>query len=337
MRIKRRTFNQLAVAGAASGLASPAIAQAKPLTIGFGMALTGGLAPNGKAALLAMQICGRGHQRQGRHARPAGEAGLLRRPVQSLDGARPLHQAAGRRQGRHRRQRLRHQHDRAGDADRDAARSDVLRPARPRGEQRVQLPALLLDRRRPAGRKPKQVFAEGFFEVAMAQNPKPTDAGHGRRRRRVPAQRAWTACAAWPRSSVSRSSTTRPIRRPPPTTRRSCARSRPPIRTSSSPRPIRPNSVGIIRAASEIGFKPKIFGGGMVGLQATAIKTQLGPLLNGIVVYDFWLPWAGFATRRGPRLPEEVPGEVGGGRRRPAGLLPAALRLRPACRCSSRR
>ena len=27
-----------------------------PITIGFGMALTGGLAPNGKAALLAMQI-----------------------------------------------------------------------------------------------------------------------------------------------------------------------------------------------------------------------------------------------------------------------------------------
>ena len=37
----------------------------------------------------------------------------------------------------------------------------------------------------------------------------------------------------------------------------------------------------------------------MVGLQATAIKTQLGPLLNGIVVYDFWLPWAGFATDAG--------------------------------------
>ena len=56
MRIKRRTFNQLAVAGAASGLASPAFAQAKPLTIGFGMALTGGLSANGKPALLAMQI-----------------------------------------------------------------------------------------------------------------------------------------------------------------------------------------------------------------------------------------------------------------------------------------
>jgi len=54
---RRRTFNKLALAGAATGFAgSTASAQAKPLTIGFGMALTGGLAPNGKAALLAMQI-----------------------------------------------------------------------------------------------------------------------------------------------------------------------------------------------------------------------------------------------------------------------------------------
>ena len=60
-----------------------------------------------------------------------------------------------------------------------------------------------------------------------------------------------------------------------------------------------PDSVGIIRASHETGFKPKIYGGGMVGLQATAIKTQLGPLLNGIVVYDFWLPWAKFASDEG--------------------------------------
>mgnify|MGYP003327253072 CR=1 FL=1 len=59
------------------------------------------------------------------------------------------------------------------------------------------------------------------------------------------------------------------------------------------------DSVGLIRASHEVGFKPKIFGGGMVGLQATAIKTQLGPLLNNIVVYDFWLPWAGFANDAG--------------------------------------
>ena len=98
-----------------------------------------------------------------------------------------------------------------------------------------------------------------------------------------------------------------------------------------------PDSVGIIRASHEIGFKPKIYGGGMVGLQATAIKTQLGPLLNGIVVYDFWLPWAGFATDAGRDVREEVPDQVGRGRRRPAGLLPAALRLRADAGRSSRR
>src|SRR3974390_2400112 len=55
MRIQRRTFGKLA-AGAAVGVAAPAIAQNKPLTIGFSMNLTGPLAPNGKGALLAMQI-----------------------------------------------------------------------------------------------------------------------------------------------------------------------------------------------------------------------------------------------------------------------------------------
>jgi branched-chain amino acid transport system substrate-binding protein len=33
-----------------------------------------------------------------------------------------------------------------------------------------------------------------------------------------------------------------------------------------------------------------MIGGGMVGLQASAIKAQLGPLLNGFVNYDYWLP-----------------------------------------------
>src|SRR6202044_875421 len=57
-----------------------------------------------------------------------------------------------------------------------------------------------------------------------------------------------------------------------------------------------PDTVGMIRAANEVGLKTKIFGGGMVGLQATAIKVQLGPLLNGIVDYDFWLPFGSNAT-----------------------------------------
>jgi branched-chain amino acid transport system substrate-binding protein len=51
-----------------------------------------------------------------------------------------------------------------------------------------------------------------------------------------------------------------------------------------------PDSVGMVRTVNELGFKPKMIGGAMVGLQNTSIKTQLGPLLNGWVNYDFWLP-----------------------------------------------
>jgi len=44
----------LALAGSAvATMATPAFAQAAPIKIGFGMALTGGLAGGGKAALLA--------------------------------------------------------------------------------------------------------------------------------------------------------------------------------------------------------------------------------------------------------------------------------------------
>jgi branched-chain amino acid transport system substrate-binding protein len=50
------------------------------------------------------------------------------------------------------------------------------------------------------------------------------------------------------------------------------------------------DSVGIVRAAHETGLKSKLFGGGMVGLQYAALKTQLGELLNGIVNYDFYVP-----------------------------------------------
>ena len=46
----------------------------------------------------------------------------------------------------------------------------------------------------------------------------------------------------------------------------------------------------MIKTINEIGFKPKMWGGAMVGLQATAFKTQLGPLLNGVVNFETWLP-----------------------------------------------
>jgi branched-chain amino acid transport system substrate-binding protein len=51
-----------------------------------------------------------------------------------------------------------------------------------------------------------------------------------------------------------------------------------------------PDSVGLLRAAREIGFTPKVFGGAMVGLQVTTIQMQLGALLNGVVSFAAWEP-----------------------------------------------
>ena len=46
----------------------------------------------------------------------------------------------------------------------------------------------------------------------------------------------------------------------------------------------------MVLAANELNLKPKMFGGGMVGLQGIAIKSKLGPKLNGIINYETWVP-----------------------------------------------
>jgi len=51
-----------------------------------------------------------------------------------------------------------------------------------------------------------------------------------------------------------------------------------------------PESAGMVKAATELQLKTKLFGGGMVGLQFAAIQKNLGPMLNGVVNYDFWVP-----------------------------------------------
>jgi len=51
-----------------------------------------------------------------------------------------------------------------------------------------------------------------------------------------------------------------------------------------------PDSAGMVRAANELDLQTKLFGGGMVGLQYATLQTSLGPMLNGIVNYDFWVP-----------------------------------------------
>jgi branched-chain amino acid transport system substrate-binding protein len=297
MRIERRTFNKLALAGAATGIAGSARAQAKPLTVGFGMALTGGLAPNGKAALLAMQIAEEDINARG---------GILGRPVKLVyydDQSNPSTVPG--------------LYTKLLDVDKvdivvSGYATNMVAPAMPIVMQKDRTFFSLLglavnsEFHYPryfsitptGGPKPKESFAEGFFAVAAEQNPKPqTLAMVG-------------ADAEFPRNAMEGARAQAKQyglkivydKTYPPTTAdytpivRAVAATNPDIFLACS---YPPDSVGIIRATHETGFKPKLYGGGMVGLQATAIKTQLGPLLNGIVVYDFWLPWAGFASDEG--------------------------------------
>ena len=50
------------------------------------------------------------------------------------------------------------------------------------------------------------------------------------------------------------------------------------------------DSVGLIRAINQQGLKVKLVGGAMIGPQNGSVKLELGPLLNGIVNYEYWLP-----------------------------------------------
>ena len=50
------------------------------------------------------------------------------------------------------------------------------------------------------------------------------------------------------------------------------------------------DSIGLVRAIHAHPFRPKMVGAGMTGPQNTAVKTTLGPLLNGFVNYEYWAP-----------------------------------------------
>jgi branched-chain amino acid transport system substrate-binding protein len=55
-----------------------------------------------------------------------------------------------------------------------------------------------------------------------------------------------------------------------------------------------PDSVGIVRSANEIDLAPKMFGGSLIGLLVTPIKMQLGPMLNGIINHEVFVPAPAF-------------------------------------------
>ena len=209
---------------------APQPAAAQEIKIGFSMAMTGGLGPNGKSALLAQKIWEEDINAKG---------GLLGRPVKLIyydDQTNPSTVPGI--------------YSKLLDVDKvdliiGGYGTNMLAPAMPLVMQRKKLFIGLFGLgvntefnypnyfvMIPSGPDPKPSFTKGFIDVAMAQDPKPqtiaivaADAEFARnaRRRRARERQARPA---------SRSSTTRPIRRRPPTSRRSCARSRRPIRTS---------------------------------------------------------------------------------------------------------
>jgi branched-chain amino acid transport system substrate-binding protein len=273
---------------------APVARAADPITIGFGMALTGGLAPNGKAALLAMQIWEEEINAKG---------GLLGRPVKLVyydDQSNPS--------------TIPGIYTKLLDVDKvdlviSGYATNMIAPALPvvMQHKRTFLGLLGLAANSEfnypnyfsvgptGGPHPKQSFSKGFFEVAMAQTPKPTtlaivgadaefprNATDGARELAKEAGLKIVYDKTYPPTTNDYTPIVRAIQATNPDL----------VFVASYP----PDTVGMIRAASEIGLKAKLFGGGMVGLQATAIKTQLGPLLNGIVDFDFWQPVGSYAT-----------------------------------------
>ena len=132
-------------------------------------------------------------------------------------------------------------------------------------------------------------FSKGFFEIAAQQKPKPQTVA-------ILAADAEFARSA---SDGAREELKKHGFRliydqsyPPPTTDFT-----PMVRAIQAANPdivyvaaYPPDNVGIIRAANEIGLTPKMFGGAMIGMLITPIRVQLGPVANGLVISETFLP-----------------------------------------------
>ena len=288
--LRERTYAWLAAAAlAVFALALGALPgnAADPLRIGFGMALTGPLAPNGKSALLAMKIWEEDINAKG---------GLLGRPVQLVyydDKSSPSEVPAI--------------YTKLLDVDHvdlivGGYATNMLAPAMPVVMQKnrlfIGMLGLAVNKEFdypkyfamiPSGPEPKPAFTKGFFDVAMAQDPKPKTVAI------VGADAEFSRNASDGAHENAKAAGLKIVydRNYPPATTdfspivRGMQAANPDLAVICS-YPL--DSVGMVRAINEIGFKPKMIGGGMVGLQASVFKTQLGPLLNGFVNYDFWLP-----------------------------------------------
>ena len=288
-RITRRGVN----AGIGAALITPALSTApafaagEPIKIGFSMAQTGSLAGAGQQALLGMKIWEEDINAKG---------GLLGRPVKLIyydDQTNPSS--------------IPGIYTKLMDVDKcdlvvGPYGTNLVAPTIPviipKGKVLIGLFALDANAEFhypkyfamiPSGPTPKQAFTEGFFQLAAAQNPKPATIA-------IAAEDAEfshnLADGARDNAKKYGFKVVYDKKYPPSTTDFS-----PIIRAIQATNPdlvvvgSYPNSsVGMIQSAHELGLKPKMMGGGMVGLQYTAIKSKLKTQLNGIINYETWVP-----------------------------------------------
>ena len=264
---------------------------ADPIKIGFGMALTGGLSANGKPALLALQIWKDDINKKG---------GLLGRPVELVfydDQTNPATVPGI--------------YSKLLDVDKvDIVTSgygtNLIAPLMPIAmERKLMIMGIfgLANNEKykypnyfqisPNGPEPETSTALGFFELAARQNPKPQTVAIVGADAEYP-QNALVGARelikkfgfktvydkTYPPSTTDFTPIVRAIKATNPDV----------VFVASYP----PDSVGMLRAAHEVGLQPKLFGGGMVGLMFTSIMTSMGPMLNGVVNYDFWAPEPSF-------------------------------------------
>jgi branched-chain amino acid transport system substrate-binding protein len=260
-----------------------------PIKIGFSMALTGSLAVNGKSGLLAMQIWEEDINAKG---------GLLGRPVKLIfydDQTNPSLVPGI--------------YTKLLDVDKvdlviSGYGTNIAAPAMPvviaHNMTFISLFALDINEEfkypkyfsmLPVGPEPRPAISEGFFEIIKAQKEKlglktmALAVGDGEATRngadgaRLNAKKAGIELVYdknYPLNTTDFSPIVRAIQATNPDI----------VYLSSYPN----DSVGFIRSVHELGLNTKIFGGSPTGPQSTSIKTSLGPMLNGIITFDWWLP-----------------------------------------------
>ena len=273
--------------GLAAAPTSASAQSNEPIKIGFSMALTGPLAPNGKQALLGAQIWAEEINAKG---------GLLGRKVQLVNYDDQSNPAT-----------VPGIYTKLLDVDKvdlvvGGYATNMNAPAMPvimqKGKTFISLFALDVNSEfhypkyfsmLPTGPDTKGSFNDGFFKVASEQNPKPKTVALIAE----DAEFARNACeGARENTKTYGFNIIYDKTFPPGTTDFS-----PVIRALQAANadlvvvcsyPL--SSVGIVLAANELNFTPKMFGGSMVGLQATVFKSKLKSKLNGIVNYETWVP-----------------------------------------------